>query len=210
MPATPFIRKGCTLTLYDNDKIKLSTAEVKHILSGKEIDGLYYFQCTTVSPSTQACAFEPARGGASIPPSGTAPPAASSFFGLPVGRKISETANDFAQRLLEAHFAYGHLNFTKLRKCFGLKAGDNPHCATCAVAQSRQAPLNKVPDRSTRINHRMHGDIGFTAGSSNPYIDDYTRRGYLDLLTCFRSDNEYVYTSNAWIAYCRETGLEHY
>jgi hypothetical protein len=240
MPATPFIRKGCNLTLYDTDKIKLSTAEGKQILSGKEIDGLYYFECKTVHPSTlspdQSCAFESASTCAL--PSCSASGPATSYFGLPVGKKISETANDFAQRLLEAHFAYGHLNFTKLRKLLGLKAGDSPHCAACAVAQSRQAPLNKPPDRSTRINHRMHADIGYTAGSTNPfqlYIDDYTRVGHLDLLASkdevlqywtelrdllenkhspwkfayFRSDNEFVYTSNAWIAYCRETGLEH-
>ena len=84
----------------------------------------------------------------------------------------------------------------------------------------------------------MHGDIGYTAGSQNPfqlYIDDYTRVGHLDLLASkeqvleywielkeclenrhspwkfafFRSDNEFVYTSNAWIAHCREAGIEH-
>jgi hypothetical protein len=234
MPATPFVRKGCNLTLYDNDKIKLCTAEGKAILTGKEIEGLYYFECKTIHPST----ISPVEGGAfefdkSIPPS-----SADNYFGLQVGAKISEAANDFAQRLLETHFAYGHLNFTKLRKLLGLKAGDNPHCAACAVAQSRQAPLNKEPDRSTRVNHRMHADIGYTAGSQNPfqlYIDDYTRVGHLDLLATkdevlqywielrdllenrhspwkfafFRSDNEFVYTSNAWIEHCREAGIEH-
>jgi len=121
---------------------------------------------------------------------------------------------------------------------FGLKNGDDPHCAACAVASSRKAPLNKPPDRSTRVNHRMHVDIGFTAGSANPfqlYVDDYTRVSHLDLLASkgevlkywielrallenrhapwkfafIRSDNEFVYTTNAWIEHCRETGLEH-
>ena len=234
MPATPFVRKGCKLTLYDNDKIKLCTAEGKTVLTGKEIEGLYYFECKTIDPST----ISPVEVGTQcVPPPGSAP-AADNYFGLHVGGKISEAANDFAQRLLESHFAYGHLNFTKLRKLLGLKAGDDPHCAACAVAQSRQAPLNKTPDRSTRVNHRMHGDIGYTAGSQNPfqlYIDDYTRVGHLDLLASkdevlaywielkdhlenrhspwrfafFRSDNEFVYTSNAWIAHCREAGIEH-
>ena len=84
----------------------------------------------------------------------------------------------------------------------------------------------------------MHADIGYTAGNGTPfqlYIDDYTRVSYLDFLSSkdevllcwielrgllenrhapwkfafFRSDNEFVYTSNAWIDYCRETGMEH-
>jgi len=234
MPATPFVRKGCNLTLYDNDKIKLCTAEGKAILTGKEIEGLYYFECKTIHPST----ISPVKGGAfefdECPPAGSAP-AANSYFGLQVGTKINEAANDFAQRLLELHFAHGHLNFTKLRKLLGLKAGDDPHCAACAVAQSRKAPLNKMPDRSTRVNHRMHGDIGYTAGSQNPfqlYIDDYTRVGHLDLLASkeevleywielkdchknrhspwklafFRSDNEFVNSSHAWIAHALPRG----
>ena len=162
----------------------------------------------------------------------------TTYFGLPVGKNINESANDFAQRFLEAHCAYGHLHFDKLRKLFGLNKGDKPHCPACAVSMSRQAPLNKPPDRSTRINHRIHADLGYTAGSKNPfqlYVDDHTHVSYIDLLTSkdevlkawielrallenihspwtfafFRSDNEFVYTSNAWIDYCRETGLEH-
>ena len=96
MPATPFVRKGCNLTLYDNDKIKLCTAEGKEILTGKEIEGLYYFECKTIHPSTTS----PGKGGAfefdECPPAGSAP-AANSYFGLQVGTKINEAANDFAQ-----------------------------------------------------------------------------------------------------------------
>ena len=233
MPATPFIQRGCTLLLFDSDKVKLSTAEGETLLSGKEIDGLYHFECETIDPSTLS-QDQPRQSR----PENSSQGRATSYFGLPVGQKINEAAHDFAQRLLEAHFAFGHLNFTKLRKMLHLKTGDDPHCPACAVACSRKAPLNKPPDRSTRVNHRMHVDIGFTAGSSNPfqlYVDDFTRVSYLDLLASkgdvlkhwielrdllenrhspwkfafIRSDNEFVYTSNAWIEHCRETGLEH-
>jgi hypothetical protein len=233
MPASPFVRRGCKLSFYDSNKVRLSSSEDAIIFEGKEIDGLYYFESKTCTSNFNK--------NDSIAKSDTFKVESTNvFYGLPIGRKISETANDFHLRLLEVHHAYGHLNFDKLRKLLGLKAktGDNPHCAACAVAMSRQAPLNKPPDRSTRINHRIHADLGYTAGSNNPfqlYIDDCSHVGYIDLLTskdevlenwielrgvlenrhfplkfaCFRSDNEFVYTSNAWIQYCRDTGLEH-
>jgi hypothetical protein len=251
MPATPFVRKGCSLTLYDNNKIRLSTADKTVLLEGKEIEGLYYFKCATIRDKSESCitrdftrdlkteqitrnenesSIKGVRVNCKNPD--------AVYYGLPVGKKISEAANDFAQRLLETHFAYGHLNFPKLRKMLGLKKGDSPHCATCAVAMSRTAPLNTMADRSTRINHRMHLDMGYTAGSTNPFqlgIDDHTRVGYIDLLTSkdealqswielqgvlenqhapwkfgfVKTDNEFVYTSNAWIAYCRDNGVEH-
>ena len=38
LPATPFVRKGCIFTLFE-----LQSAEGKLIMSGKEINGLYYY-----------------------------------------------------------------------------------------------------------------------------------------------------------------------
>ncbi len=65
----------------------------------------------------------------------------SNYFGLPVGRAISAAANsDLAQKLLETHWAFGHLSWIKLNKFLGLKQGNDPHCAACAVASSRKAP----------------------------------------------------------------------
>ena len=52
IPVTPFIRKGFTLSIFDTDQIKLLTPEGKTLLSGKEIDGLYHFECETIDPST--------------------------------------------------------------------------------------------------------------------------------------------------------------
>ena len=89
-----------------------------------------------------------------------------------------------------------------------------------------------------RMNHRIHVDIGFTAGSNNPfqlYVDDFSRVSHLDLLlkkedtleyfidlktllenqhaawkiAFVRTDNEFVYTSNAWIQFCKDNGIDH-
>ena len=83
---------------------------------------------------------------------------------------MGAAAQDFSRRLLESHWAYGHLHFDKLRKLLGLKKGDDPECPAC----TRKTALSKQTyNRSTRINHRMHFRL---------YIDDYTRESYLDLL----------------------------
>jgi hypothetical protein len=231
MPASPFIKRGCKLCLSER-QIDLFSPDHTILLTGKEIDGLYYFKAKTIPP--KEFVNRPVQRIVKC----ETPVVHSSYFGLPVGNVISSLGNDFAQKLLETHQSFGHLNFTKLRKFLGLKQGDNPHCAACAIAMSRKAPLNKMTERSTRVNHRLHIDIGFTSGSLNPfqlYVDDYTRVSHIDLLktkdevlTHFsdlkklldnqhspwklayvRSDNEFVYTSNKWIEYCREEGIEH-
>ena len=100
--------------------------------------------------------------------------------------RITAGSRDFGKQLLEAHWAYGHLHFKKLRKLLGLKPGNDPDCAACTIALSRQHAMSKERyDRSTRVNHRKHLDIGFTKTcliSFQLAVDDYTREGYLDVL----------------------------
>jgi hypothetical protein len=52
MPASPFIKKGCSLVLDDFDKIKLRSGTGTSILSGREFGGLYYYRCKTVHTDT--------------------------------------------------------------------------------------------------------------------------------------------------------------
>jgi hypothetical protein len=133
----------------------------------------------------------------------------------------------------------GHLHFDKVRKMFGLKPGPNPDCRTCGIAKQKKSKLSPhAYKRATRINERYHIDIGFTRGSAHPfqlYVDDYSRVTHLDLLenkgdtlsvwkelkillenrhypnkvAFVKSDNEFVYTSNEWISWCRAEGVEH-
>jgi hypothetical protein len=46
MPATSFVRQGCTIILKD-DKIRLMAPDNSVLLEGREIQGLYYFECRT-------------------------------------------------------------------------------------------------------------------------------------------------------------------
>ena len=151
MPASPFIKKGCTIVLNDYDKVLLSAKDGTPILSGHEINGLYFYKCKTVKQVTTRGKPEPYAT------------SSDSFFGLQMGKKIGTATLDFSQKLLETHWAYGHLHFDKLRTMLNLKKGDNPECPACTMATSRQTSLSKkMPDRSPHENHRMHLDIGFT------------------------------------------------
>jgi hypothetical protein len=143
----------------------------------------------------------------------------------------------FARRLLEAHWAYGHLSFKKLRKLLGLGKGDDPDCAACTIANSRKKSLAKNKfDRSTRNNHRKHVDLGFTRNSKFVFqlgIDDFTRESYLDVLSSksdalssfqslqrhhdneyapyslsiIRTDSEPLYNTDQWNQYCDTNGI---
>ena len=221
MPASPFIKKGCTIVLNDFDKVLLSANDGTPILSGQEINGLYFYKCKTVKQVTTRGKTEPC------------------FFGLQMGKNIGTATLDFSKKLLETHWAYGHLNFDKLRTMLNLKKGDNPECPACTMATSRQTSLSKkMPNRSPHENHRMHLDIGFTRNCNHTFqlmIDDYSRKGYLEMLdnksetlSCWitlkghlekkhapwkfafiRTDGESVYDSDQWKAHCKEEGLEH-
>ena len=70
------------------------------------------------------------------------------------------------------------MHFDKIRKLFGLKRGDNPDCATCAIANQKQTKLNAhVYTRATTVNHRIHIDIAYTEGSENPFQLYVARNG---------------------------------
>ena len=47
MPASQFIRKGCTLTYKDN-KVRLLNQHGSPMFDGKEFDGLFYFRLSTI------------------------------------------------------------------------------------------------------------------------------------------------------------------
>ena len=150
IPATPFVRKKYTLT-FDSDTVTLFSKDYrKMILSGKEINNFYYFNSRTLRKfSDKKKIFsreysEPAT-----------------FFGLSTGRKITPASQDFARGLLEIHWAHGHLNFDKLRKLLGLKAGDNPQCAACDIADSKQRKLRQkhIPAARPYNYQRLFIDI---------------------------------------------------
>jgi hypothetical protein len=116
MPASTFIQKGCTLTFYNYDKVSLRGSDKSIIFNGRDIGGLYYYHAKTIHAKTNS-AIPAIRNFTAKQPSGL------SFFGLPVGKHISAAGDNFSRHLLEAHWAYGHLHFDKLRKLLGLKKG---------------------------------------------------------------------------------------
>jgi hypothetical protein len=191
MPASTFIKKGCSLTFSGLNKVSLTDPEGRPIFSGIEIEGIYFYQSRTISgrlkSQQQQASHHHGEGDAGEPPAGTRAPSPwhFSFFGLPTSGNIKASGLDFAKQLLEAHWAYGHLNFTKLRKLLGLKPGDNPDCLACTMATSRQEALKQDYVRSTRVNHRMHMDLGYTKNyefTFQLYVDCYTRESYIDVL----------------------------
>ena len=179
MPCSPFVKKGCSYTL-ENDKVYLRDPEKNVILEGHDVGGLYYYHSRTVrvaDSETTPKSGAPALG---------VPINHGVYFGLPSTGTVSAGATDFARRLLETHWAFGHLHFDKLRKMLGLKKGDNPDCPACTIAKSRMERLKHTYIRSTRPNHRLHVDMGFTKDKNycfQLYLDDYTRESYIDLLT---------------------------
>ena len=225
MPASNFVRKGCTLKFSDLDKVHLTDKHNAPILSGKEDGGLYFFHCETEYQHTTKHDDIKTIQSSAV------------FFGLPAGHNSTPASADFAKKLLESHWAFGHLNFTKLRKLLGLKKGDDPSCPACTIANARKKAASKnAYSRSTRVNHRIHVDVGFTRNCDYKfqlYIDDYTRKGHLDVLTSkaevlprfadhctlvendhqpwkvaiIRTDAEPIYNSPAWSKFCTDKGL---
>jgi hypothetical protein len=228
MPASPFIRKGCQLLISDYDKVTLRSKDGNPILSGHDIGGLYFYKCKTISNGSNPTKSIPSKELTNY-----------GYFGLPVGQQTSVTSQDFSRRLLECHWAYGHLNFNKLRKLLGLKKSDDPECAACTIATARKTALSKhVYTRSSRPHHRYMMDIGFTRNNNFCFqliLDDNTRESHLCVLddkseafsewitlkthldnvhypwkvAFIRTDNESVYTSTAWNDHCTELGIEH-
>ena len=223
MPAHQFTKKGCTLEF--GTEVHLRSKEGVAILSGPEIGGLFYFRARTVKNSE-------------VPPS--AKNIVTALFGLPASQNTTNAGADFPRRLLEAHWAYGHLSFDKLRRMLGLKKGNDPECPICTISKQKQAALADETKRvrSTRPCHRMHMDIGFTAGSDHVfalYVDDYHRVSYLDMLdsksqslekwcdlkhklenefmpwkfAVIFTDSEPLYFTPGWEQHCKDEGLEH-
>ena len=238
LPAYQFLKKKCKLT-YDGDTqtVHLVDSAKAPILSGKEIGGLYYFHCQTLRDHGL---LEGRQGHQVGEPSQPQPdPAPTTLFGLPVGKTISAAGADFSRRLLECHWAYGHLNFDKLRKLLGLKRGDDPDCPACTIALARKKALSKnARPRSTRPCHRMFLDLGFTAGNRymfQLYVDDHDRVSYLDVIESktevlakwvdlkihlendmqpwkfafIKTDEEPIYSTPAWEEHCKTHGLTH-
>ena len=223
MPASPFVRKGCTIAMSPPDRVILTTRDGSPLFTGVEHSGLFYYNSETLH-SEAAPDMKPEEQ-------------SYAFFGLRVGA-IREGAADFGKRLQQAHWAYGHLNFQKLRKILGLKPGDDPDCAACTIANARRKTLSKTRhDRSTRPNHRLHLDVGFTQDCDLIFqlaIDDYTRESFLDILDTkadaldsfqalqlcrdndhapyslayLKTDSEPLYTAAKWDDLCKSKGYK--
>ena len=225
MPAYQFTKKGCTLEF--GTEVHLRSKEGTPILSGPEIGGLFYFRAKTLQATKISSSDKNVVN-------------ATSLFGLLASESATNAGVDFPRRLLEAHWSYGHLQFDKLRKLLGLKKGNDPDCPICTIMKQKQAALadetKKV--RSTRPCHRMHMDIGYTAGSDYIfalYVDDYARISYLDVLdsksqslekwcelkhklenefmpwkfAIIFTDSEPLYFTPGWEQHCKDQGLEH-
>ncbi len=202
MPVSNFTCKGCHV-VYSDGKVSLTNAKDQQILSGKRFDGLFYFRTETVH---------------NIDSAGPAPSVSlqttkvgdrpTTCFALKPG-KISADGQDFPRALYEAHVAYGHMNFTKLRTMLGLKKGSNPHCEACAIANSRKSNLGGIPyDRATTTLQRTFIDMGFTGINGTTfqlYIDDHDRVSHLDVL-----ENGKGACLPAWVELKGHEEAEHY
>ena len=207
------------------------------LLSGHEFDGLYFYNCVSVRTPNKHTSHQPKKHKVTTEPDDNTTPRV--MFGLEANKTLSATHGDFSQKLLDAHCAYGHIHFNSLLKILGLKAGDNPDCASCTIAKSKAEALSKhVYTRSTRPCHRMHMDVGFTAGyqySFQLYIDDYTRESFLEMLddkshalpewtklkkhqeikhyplkyAIIRTDSEPLYHTPEWAAHVEEHSMDH-
>jgi hypothetical protein len=68
----------------------------------------------------------------------------------------------------------------------GLKAGDNPQCAACDIADSKQRKLRQKHVPAARPYQRLFIDIGYTQNSDvlfQLYLDDYNDFTYIDIMT---------------------------
>jgi hypothetical protein len=238
LPVNPFHQAGGTISFHDYDKVAVADKDGTVFMHGHVQDSMYKMCIEVITQqqlSTQnefnniSHSFDTAKTPVDGP--------SQTFFGLPFSGKISASSNDFAERLLEAHCALGHMNFDTVRQLFGLKKkGGNPHCAACAMNHRKSTLKYHKYERSTHCNHRIHADIAFAGDFMfQVYIDDCSRVGYLDILkqksevfskwvelkrfldnkhapyklAYFRTDNEFVYTSDDWIAHCKAEGVEH-
>ena len=104
------------------------------------------------------------------------------------------------------------------------------------MGKSTQQPLAKSTERSPRVHHRYHLDLGFASGRCFQLVlDDYTRETFLLILdegkgeafdswkqlkerldrrhwplrvAFVRTDMEPLYVSAKWDKHCEEEGIE--
>ena len=267
MPACKFTHTGCSISM-TNNVVKMKSKDDKPMMNGREFNGLFFYHCETMKGSNvsgrpvnerrlrpvnskmsgldapkKVTSNESVKGQHGQSPEGVrcADHANQSHFGLKAGKqnRLAQGHPDFGKSLLESHWAFGHLNFKKLRKLLSLGSGDDPDCAACTIAKSRRQQLSKNKyNRSTRCNHRMHLDLGFTRNSSICFqlvVDDYSRYSWIDILNkksdafesfqdlqrnnnneyapyslaAIRTDSEPLYTAHIWENYCKKEGVEH-
>ncbi len=87
-----------------------------------------------------------------------------SFFTECFASLQANGGSTFAENLLEFHRRMAHPNFAYCRNLLNLPASkDNPTCPDCEITKARQRPLpSGRVQRSTRIIHRIHMDLGFS------------------------------------------------
>ena len=217
MPVSPFDKAKCTLTI-GGGRVTLTDPLGCNIFNGTISGGLYYFHCEVVHNPTSHD---------------------QSFFGLPVNNsRTPTTTSDFPMRLLECHWSSGHMNFDVLRKFLGLKPGPNPVCTACTIALSKLSAVAKTQPRATRVNERMHMDVGFTKGCVVKFhlmMDDFTSVTHLNILDSkadvfsdwittkkhlenkffpckfafVKTDSESLYTTPQWMAHYEKEGICH-
>jgi hypothetical protein len=239
LPVKQFVVKGCEVKFAKEHFVSLKSASGEVLFAGREFGGLYYVDAEVVtSPLTEIRVDN--RPHVVVGKSGRTIGARAkglTFFGLPVGHVPDSTGRDFPRRLLQTHWALGHMHMDKIRRLFNLKKGENPHCAPCTAASLRKQKLYETRPRAVRPFFRIHMDLGFTKGGLcfQLYLDDHTRVSYLDpllgkhevfekfvilhkflknknypfQLVYVRTDDEFVYSSDAWIQFCQEHGVEH-
>jgi hypothetical protein len=171
MPVSTFTTQGCKIE-YGKHSVVLSNPKGVPILAGELIGGLYYFKTQTIRGRLNSTNTSQTD---------------NAYFGLKAGN-ITATGQDFSRQLFEAHCAYGHMAYPKLRKMLGLQkgTGHDPDCEACTMANSRRTKLAGVPtNRATSTLHRTFMDLGFTGKNGltfQLFIDDYDRVSHLDVL----------------------------
>jgi hypothetical protein len=238
MPAHPFLKNGCTMILSD-DQVVIKDAQNKLVLDGKAKDGLYYYNATTAHLVGQDKDTGEATNIKMAMPGQPKHTATTAMFGLPLSGHVRAAGDDFARKLMEAHETFGHVSFDVIRKMFKVKPGPNPDCRICAICKQKTGPLCKHHDtRAKSVNHRIHIDMAFTEGGDpfQVYVDCCNRVSHLDVMSegkhqalpmwkelklCLENrhypakvafimtDNEFIYTSKAFIEHCRDEGVEH-
>ena len=93
-----------------------------------------------------------------------------------------DSNSTLAQRLLNAHYLFGHIGFRSLRRFLGYPASeDNPTCFACVIANARpsSSPAISLKPKAQRELQRLHFDLGFGKNSEHIFclfVDDYSRK----------------------------------